>query len=163
MKDSLVTSRRDFLKLSALFTAAGAAPLLTSLSQAQAAEPQAPVRVGYLPITDATPLLIAHQQEFWQKQGLNVEKPRLFRSWAQLVEAFLSGQVNLVHMLSPMAVYARYGSQSPAKIVAWNHIDGSSIAVAANKDVETIKDIAGTTLAIPFWVFCIYILMYLLC
>lgn len=151
MKDSLVTSRRDFLKLSALFTAAGAAPLLTSLSQAQAAEPQAPVRVGYLPITDATPLLIAHQQEFWQKQGLNVEKPRLFRSWAQLVEAFLSGQVNLVHMLSPMAVYARYGSQSPAKIVAWNHIDGSSIAVAANKDVETLKDLAGTTIAIPFW------------
>lgn len=151
MKDSLVTSRRDFLKLSALFTAAGAAPLLTSLSQAQAAEPQAPVRVGYLPITDATPLLVAHQQEFWQKQGLNVEKPRLFRSWAQLVEAFLSGQVNLVHMLSPMAVYARYGSQSPAKIVAWNHIDGSSIAVAANKDVETLKDLAGTTIAIPFW------------
>jgi len=151
MKDSVVTSRRDFLKLSALFTAAGAAPLLTSLSQAQAAEPQAPVRVGYLPITDATPLLVAHQQEFWQKQGLNVEKPRLFRSWAQLVEAFLSGQVNLVHMLSPMAVYARYGSQSPAKIVAWNHIDGSSIAVAANKDVETLKDLAGTTIAIPFW------------
>jgi len=151
MKDSVVTSRRDFLKLSALFTAAGAAPLLTSLSQAQAAEPQAPVRVGYLPITDATPLLVAHQQELWQKQGLKVEKPRLFRSWAQLVEAFLSGQVNLVHMLSPMAVYARYGSQSPAKIVAWNHIDGSSIAVAANKEVETLKDLAGTTIAIPFW------------
>lgn len=151
MTDSVVASRRDFLKLSALFTAAGAAPLLTSLSQAQAAEPQAPVRVGYLPITDATPLLVAHQQEFWQKQGLKVEKPRLFRSWAQLVEAFLSGQVNLVHMLSPMAVYARYGSQSPAKIVAWNHIDGSSIAVAANKDVETLKDLAGTTIAIPFW------------
>lgn len=151
MTTPLATSRRDFLKLSALFTAAGAAPLLTSLSSAQAAEPDSPVRVGYLPITDATPLLVAHQQEFWQKQGLKVEKPRLFRSWAQLVEAFLSGQVNLVHMLSPMAVYARYGSQSPAKIVAWNHIDGSSIAVAANKNVESLKDLAGTTIAIPFW------------
>lgn len=151
MTDSVETSRRDFLKLSALFTAAGAAPLLSTLSKAHAADPQAPVRVGYLPITDATPLLIAHQQEFWQQQGLTVEKPRLFRSWAQLVEAFLSGQVNLVHMLSPMAVYARYGSQSPAKIVAWNHIDGSSIAVAANKNVESLKDLAGTTIAIPFW------------
>lgn len=151
MTDSVGNSRRDFLKLSALFTAAGAAPLLSTLSKAHAADPQAPVRVGYLPITDATPLLIAHQQEFWQQQGLTVEKPRLFRSWAQLVEAFLSGQVNLVHMLSPMAVYARYGSQSPAKIVAWNHIDGSSIAVAANKNVESLKDLAGTTIAIPFW------------
>lgn len=151
MTDSVVHSRRDFLKLAALFTASGAAPLLSSLSKVHAADPGAPVRVGYLPITDATPLLVAHQQGFWKKLGLEVEPPRLFRSWAQLVEAFLSGQVNLVHMLSPMAVYARYGSRSPAKIVAWNHIDGSSIAVAANKKVTSLKDLAGETIAIPFW------------
>jgi len=151
MTDTVDTTRRQLLQLSALFTAFTAAPLLGQLNKAHAAEPQAPVRVGYLPITDATPLLVAHQQGLWEKQGLKVETPRLFRSWAQLVEAFLSGQVNLVHMLSPMAVYARYGSQSPAKIVAWNHIDGSSIAVAANKEVATLKDLGGTTIAIPFW------------
>jgi hypothetical protein len=30
----------------------------------------------------------------------------LLRSWAQLVEAFISGQVNVVHVLSPIAVFA---------------------------------------------------------
>ncbi|HLR16974.1 MAG TPA: ABC transporter substrate-binding protein [Alcanivoracaceae bacterium] len=151
MTDSVDTSRRHFLQLSALFTAAGAAPLLGALNTAQAKEPEAPVRVGYLPITDATPLLVAHQQKLWEKQGLEVEKPRLFRSWAQLVEAFLSGQVNVVHMLAPMSVYARYGSQSPAKVVAWNHVDGSSIAIAAKQNINEIKDLGGTTIAIPFW------------
>src|SRR5699024_12214316 len=71
--------------------------------------------------------------------------------WAQLVEAFLSGQVNVVHMLAPMSVYARYGSQSPAKVVAWNHVDGSSIAIAAKQNINEIKDLGGTTIAIPFW------------
>src|SRR5699024_1060446 len=124
MTDSVDTSRRHLLQLSALFTAAGAKPLLGALITSHAKEPEAPVRVGYLPMTDATPWLVAHQQKLWEKQGLEVEKPRLFRSWAQLVEAFLSGQVNVVHMLAPMCVYARYGSQSPAKVVAWNHVDG---------------------------------------
>lgn len=151
MTESYSNSRRRFLKLSALFTVAGAAPLLSAYGRAVAAEPSAPVRVGYLPITDATPLLIAHHNKLWQKQGLAVDKPYLFRSWAQLVEAFLSGQVNVVHMLSPMTVYARYGSKSPSKVVAWNHVDGSSLGVAVRSEIKDFKDLGGTTIAIPFW------------
>ena len=111
-------ARRQFLKLSAMFTVAGALPLLQSYNAAFAAEPNQPLKIGYLPITDATALLIAHHNKLFQKQGLEVEKPRLFRSWAQIVEAFLSGQVNAVHMLSPVTVWARYGSKAPAKVVA---------------------------------------------
>jgi NitT/TauT family transport system substrate-binding protein len=148
--DSLA-SRRRFLKLSAMFTAAGALPLLQGFERAVAAEPDAPVRIGYLPITDATPLLVAHQRGLFQKQGLSVEKPRMFRSWAQIVEAFLSGQVNVVHMLSPMTIWARYGSKAPAKVVAWNHVCGSALAMTVKKDVHQLDDLAGTTVAIPFW------------
>src|SRR5690606_24237851 len=92
--DSTVEARRQFLKLSGLFTAMGALPLLQMHKVARAAEPNAPLRIGYLPITDATPLLVAHHNQLFQAQGLEVEKPRLFRSWAQIVEAFLAGQVN---------------------------------------------------------------------
>lgn len=60
------------------------------------------MRIGYLPITDATPLLVAHHNKLYEAEGLTVEAPRLFRSWAQLVEAFVSGQVNVVHLLSPI-------------------------------------------------------------
>lgn len=149
--DAEGTSRRQFLKLSALFTAATALPLVQAGERVFAAEPDAPVRVGYLPITDATPLLIAHHNKFWQNAGLKVDRPRMFRGWAQIVEAFLSGQVNVVHMLSPMTVYARYGSKSPSKVVAWNHVDGSALAVALHKSIKELRDLGGTTFAIPFW------------
>src|SRR5690606_18263663 len=106
IQEPLFEQRRQFLRLSAMFTAAGAFPLLHTHQQALAAQPDGPVRIGYLPITDATPLLVAHHNKLFEKQGLQVEKPRLFRSWAQIVEAFLSGQVNVVHLLSPMTIWA---------------------------------------------------------
>lgn len=143
------TDRRQFLKLSALFTASGALPLLQAQRRAVAAEPDAPLRVGYLPITDATALLVAHHNQLFQKQGIEVEKPRLFRSWAQIVEAFLSGQVNAVHLLSPMTVWARYGSGSRAKVVAWNHMAGSGLTVQPH--IGHVRELGGTTVAIPFW------------
>lgn len=141
--------RRQFLKLSALFSTLGALPLLQMAHTARAAEPDAPLRIGYLPITDATPLLVAHHNGLFEKEGLQVEKPRLFRSWAQIVEAFLSGQVNAVHLLSPMTVWARYGSQSKAKVVAWNHMSGSGLTV--QHAINSIDDLGGETVAIPFW------------
>lgn len=142
-------ARRQFIKLSTLFTTLGALPLLQMHNAARAAEPNAPLRIGYLPITDATPLLVAHHNHIFQDQGLDVEKPRLFRSWAQLVEAFLAGQVNAVHLLAPMTVWARYGSKSRAKVVAWNHMSGSGLTVQHH--INSIKDLGGTTVAIPFW------------
>lgn len=145
-------SRRDFLKLSSLFTAAGAMPLLAQAEQVQKQQaPNSTLRIGYLPLTDAAPLLIAHSLGLYQKQGLEVEMPRLFRSWAQLVEAFLSGSVDVVHMLSPMTVWARYGSKAPAKVVAWNHTNGSTVTVAVTKNAKSLADLGGESFAVPFW------------
>src|SRR2546427_383079 len=55
-------TRRDMLRLGALATASVAAPLLAAgdaRAQAFKGDDQ-PVKIGYLPITDATPLLVAH-------------------------------------------------------------------------------------------------------
>jgi NitT/TauT family transport system substrate-binding protein len=136
------------IKLSALFTAAGALPLLRAY-ESRAAEADAPVRIGYLPITDATPLLVAHGKGFFEAEGINADKPVLLRSWAQVLEAFISGQVNVVHLLSPMTVWARFGSKAPAKVVAWNHTGGSGLSVAPQ--IDSVKDLGGKSVAIPFW------------
>lgn len=147
--DDPTHSRRDILKLGALLTAAGALPLLTSLQARAASEPDAPVRIGYLPITDATPLLVAHANGLFDAEGIKAERPVLLRSWAQVIEAFISGQVNVIHLLSPMTVWARYGSKVPARVVAWNHVGGSGLTVAP--DISDVKQLGGKTLAIPFW------------
>ena len=148
--DDINHSRRDFLKLMGLFAGTAALPMKASLAQKSAENVQNKrVKIGYIPITDATPLLVAYQKKLFEKQGLQVDPPILFRSWAQLVEAFLSGSVNVIHLLSPMAVWTRFGSRFPAKIVAWNHVGGSALTVA--RHIQQLKDLGGKQVAIPFW------------
>ncbi len=147
--DDINHSRRDFLKLMGLFAGTAALPMQASMASAAENAQTKRVKIGYIPITDATPLLVAYQKKMFEKQGLQVDPPILFRSWAQLIEAFLSGSVNVIHLLSPMAVWTRFGSQFPAKIVAWNHIGGSALTVA--KHIQGLKDLGGKQVAIPFW------------
>ena len=144
-------TRRDFIRFSALASAAVAAPLL-SIGDARAQTfrgDDQPVKIGYLPITDATPLLVAHARGLYEAEGLKTETPRLFRSWAQIVEAFVAGQVNVIHLLSPATLWVRYGTRFPAKVVAWNHMNGSGLTVANH--INSLQDLGGKTVAVPFW------------
>lgn len=148
--DDFNSSRRDFLKLMGLFAGTLALPIQQSFAQKpQETMQNKTVRIGYIPITDATPLLVAYQKKLFEQQGLKVDPPILFRSWAQLIEAFLSGNVNVIHLLSPMAIWTRFSSRFPAKIVAWNHIGGSALTVSPK--INQLKDLAGKKVAIPFW------------
>ena len=144
-------TRRDFLRMSALSGAVAASPLLfagDAMAQNFKGDDQ-PVKIGYLPITDAAPLLVAHGRKLFEAQGLKVETPRLFRSWAQIIEAFVAGQVNVIHLLSPATLFVRYGAKFPAKVVAWNHINGSALTV--QNEINSVADLGGKTVAIPFW------------
>ncbi|MFI7480981.1 ABC transporter substrate-binding protein [Kocuria sp. M1R5S2] len=111
--------------------------------------PSRPVRIGYLPITDATPLLVAHAHGYYDDAAVPVADPVLFRSWASLSEAFVAGKVDAIHMLMPMGLYMRYGLGADVRITAWNHINGSSLTV--RPDVERLEDLAGESVAIPAW------------
>jgi NitT/TauT family transport system substrate-binding protein len=144
-------SRRDFLKLSALFTSSFGAAIAAdnwNLPVNANAKDQ-PVKIGYLPITDAAPLLVAHSRKLYQAEGLTAEQPRLFRSWAQIVEAFLARQVTVIHVLFHTSIWIRYGRNFPAKIVAWNHTNGSALTVLP--DIENPRELGGKTIAVPFW------------
>ncbi len=144
-------TRRDWLRLNALTAAGVAAPLLAAgdaRAQAFKGDDQ-PVKIGYLPITDATAVLTAHARKLFEAEGLKTEPPRLFRSWAQIVEAFVGGQVNVIHLLSPSTLWVRYGTRFPAKVTAWNHVNGSALTVAPH--INTVADLGGSTFAVPFW------------
>ncbi len=110
---------------------------------------QEPIRVGFLPITDAAPLLLAHANGDYEREGVQVADPVLFRSWSSLTEAFISGTVDVIHLLMPMAVYLKYDLGADAQAVAWNHVNGSALTVAPSI-VETTQ-LAGKTVAIPGW------------
>lgn len=108
-----------------------------------------PLRIGYLPITDASPLLVADALRLYQEEGLDDPEVHLLRSWAQIVEAFQARKVNVVHLLMPTAIWLRYARQFPARVVAWNHLNGSALTVG--QEIQRLEDLAGRTVAIPFW------------
>ena len=107
------------------------------------------LRIGYLPITDAAPLLVAHGDGYFEQQKLIVGRPVLFRSWSSLMEAFLTRQVDLIHLLMPSAVQLRYVLGADVKVVSWNHTGGGAVTVAPH--ISDISELAGTQVAIPGW------------
>jgi len=107
------------------------------------------LKVGYLPITDASPLLLAHALDYYADEGLEVEKPTLFRGWSPLAEAFQAGAIDVAHFLMPMTFWMRFAGGVPARVVAWDHMGGSALTVG--NDIDSVEQLAGTTVAVPFW------------
>jgi NitT/TauT family transport system substrate-binding protein len=148
-------NRRQFLHFGGLLAASAGLSLLSRDLPLQAASrsplkgQDQPVKIGYLPILDASPLLIADARGAFNDQGLTAQDPTRFRSWAQLSEAFLSRQVNVVHMLFPTTIWMRYAKNFPAKVVAWNHTNGSALTV--QEAIDKPSDLGGQVVAIPFW------------
>lgn len=110
-----------------------------------------PLRIGYLPITDATPLLVAHALGYYQDEGLDVAQPELIRGWAPLVEAFARHRYNLVHLLNPIPVWLRYNNNFPVKVTGWAHVNGSALVVSKHLGAHGFEDLGGTQIAVPHW------------
>ncbi len=122
-----------------------AEPALAQLTPALDRE----IRIGYLPITDASALLVAHERGFLAAAGLPSARPILFRSWDALAQALAVGEVDAVHLLMPFALQLKLGLTTPIKVVAWGHTNGSTLTVANH--VERTEDLSGTKVAVPAW------------
>ncbi len=146
-------SRRDFmLDMMAAGGLFGAGMALPGAGFANMAVPDDEiVRIGYLPITDATALLVAHGMGFFEDEGLKAEKPTLIRGWSPLVEGFTAGKFNLVHFLKPIPVWMRYNNGFPVKIMSWAHINGSALVVGKHVDADDFRGLAGKQVAVPYW------------
>lgn len=140
--------RRDVLKIAAATALGGAMPGPVFAKEKQW-DPV--VRVGYIPITDAAALVVAHEMGFFKEQGLDSVRPTLIRGWSPLVEGFASHRFNLTHLLAPIPVWMRYGNKYPVKITAWDHTNGSAIVVGKDSGINSPEDFGGKQFAIPYW------------
>lgn len=109
------------------------------------------IRLGYLPITDAAPLLVAHGLGYFSQEGLVVDRPVMVRSWKVLVESFLAGKFDITHMLFPIPVWMRFHRQMPVKVLAWDHTNGSAVTVRKDSNIYGFNDFGGKRIAVPSW------------
>jgi NitT/TauT family transport system substrate-binding protein len=144
-------TRRQTLDMLAAGGLAAFGTMLGGFGKAAHAADDDVVRIGYLPITDATALLVAHGMGYFKDEGLTAERPTLIRGWSPLVEAFAAGKFNVVHLLKPIPVWMRYNNHFPVKIMAWAHTNGSGVIVGQDTGIKSFSDLGGKQIAVPFW------------
>ena len=110
-----------------------------------------PLRIGYLPITDAAPLLIAHHLGYFKDEGLAVPRPVMVRSWNVLTESFFAGKFDMTHMLFPIPLWMRFRQHFPVKVLAWDHTNGSAVTVDGRSGIRGFSDLGGRRIAVPSW------------
>jgi ABC-type nitrate/sulfonate/bicarbonate transport system substrate-binding protein len=71
------------------------------------------VKLGFVPLLDAAPLIVAQAQGFFAREGVTVELSREL-SWATVRDKVAVGALDGAHMLAPMALAATLGSEGPA-------------------------------------------------
>ncbi|WP_106848772.1 ABC transporter substrate-binding protein [Blastococcus sp. Marseille-P5729] len=150
-------SRRTALRLGGRIAATGVVGGLaakgiwdaTAPATASGDEQASAVRIGYLPITDASALLVAHEKGFLAEQGISSADPVMFRSWEALAQALAIGEIDVAHVLMPLAVQLRLDKRIPLKVIGWGHVNGSALTVA--NQIGGIAELAGSTVAIPYW------------
>jgi nitrate/nitrite transport system substrate-binding protein len=153
------TVRREVLSLvgrsAALAAVASVFPLgAAKQAFAQAAKPEkTKLKVGFIPITCATPIIMAHPMGFYAKHGLDVEVVKT-AGWAVIRDKTLNKEYDAAHMLSPMPLAITLGAGAnpvPYTMPAVENINGQAITLAMkHKERRDPKQWKGFKFAVPF-------------
>jgi nitrate/nitrite transport system substrate-binding protein len=152
-------ARRAFLKGVGASTALAALsqffPLKTATEVFAAGGPpeKKDLKVGFIPITCATPIIMAQPMGFYAKHGLNVEVIKT-AGWAVIRDKTINKEYDAAHMLSPMPLAITLGAGSnpiPYTMPAVENINGQAITLAIkHKDKRDPKSWKGMKFAVPF-------------
>ncbi|MFG1378697.1 CmpA/NrtA family ABC transporter substrate-binding protein [Xanthobacter autotrophicus] len=164
--------RRAFLKAVGASTAAAALATFFPLDAATEAfaatgKPEkTDLKVGFIPITCATPIIMAHPMGFYTKHGLNVEVVKT-AGWAVIRDKTINKEYDAAHMLAPMPLAISQGLGSnpiPFVTAAIENINGQSFTLGIkHKDKMDVKSWKGLKFAIPYdFSMHNYLLRYLL-
>jgi len=152
--------RRKFLEVVGAGTALAALSAVFPLGAAKEAFAQGSgklektkLNVGFIPITCATPIIMAHPMGFYSKHGLDVEVVKT-AGWAVIRDKTLNKEYDAAHMLSPMPLAITLGAGAnavPYTMPAVENINGQAITLAMkHKDRRDPKSWKGFKFAVPF-------------
>lgn len=151
--------RRRFLKAVGRRTAMAAissvlpVASLQAMAQDKGGLEKKDLKIGFIPITCATPLIMAHPLGFYAKQGLNVEVVKT-AGWALIRDKMINKEYDATHFLSPMPLAISQGLGSvatPMHVATIQNTNGQAITLAVkHKDKRDPKDWKGFKFAVPF-------------
>jgi nitrate/nitrite transport system substrate-binding protein len=111
------------------------------------------LKVGFIPITCATPIIMSQPMGFFGRAGLNVDVVKT-AGWAVIRDKTLNKEYDAAHMLSPMPLAITLGVGSrpiPYTMPAVENINGQAITLAIrHKDKRDPRSWKGFKFAVPF-------------
>ena len=88
--------------------------------------------LGFIPLTDCAPLVIAKERDFFEKYGLDVELSKE-TSWANVRDKVSIGILDGAHMLAPMPIASTLGIgpvEKPTITALSLDLNGNAITVS---------------------------------
>ncbi|MBC7468030.1 MAG: ABC transporter substrate-binding protein, partial [Ramlibacter sp.] len=151
--------RRSFLRAVGANTARAAIASLLPLSSLQAmAQEKRPLekkdlKIGFIAITCATPLIMADPLGFYKKEGLNVQLNKT-AGWALIRDKMINKEHDASHFLSPMPLAMSMGlgsNQVAMNDATIQNTNGQAITLhARHKNNRDPKNWKGMKCAVPF-------------
>ena len=153
------TTRRRFLHAVGSSTAMAAISSLLPLGSIEAmaqdkrALEKKDLKIGFIPITCASPLIMADPLGFYKKQGLNVTLNKT-AGWALIRDKMLNKEHDASHFLSPMPIAISLGLGSvaqPMSVATIQNVNGQALTLHNKyKDRRDPKTWKGFKFAVPF-------------
>jgi nitrate/nitrite transport system substrate-binding protein len=151
--------RRAFMKgvgrRTAMAAIASVLPVASLQAMAQEKKPleKKDLKIGFIPITCASPLIMADPLGFYRQQGLSVQLMKT-AGWALIRDKIMNKEYDATHFLSPMplAISMGLGSNAmPMNVATIQNINGQAIVLAnKHKNNRDPKNWKGFKFAIPF-------------
>ena len=112
------------------------------------------LKVGFIPITCATPIIMAKPMGFYERYGMNVEVVKM-PSWGAVRDSAIAGELDAYHMLAQMPIAMTLGLGSApfsVKLASIENINGQAITVAKRHagKVKEPNDFKGFVIGVPF-------------
>jgi nitrate/nitrite transport system substrate-binding protein len=111
------------------------------------------LNIGFVPITCATPIIMAHPMGFYERRGLDVQVIKT-AGWAVARDKSLNKEYDASHMLTPMPLAITMGAGSTAQpflMPAVENINGQAIVLHVDhKDKRDPRDWKGFRFGVPF-------------
>lgn len=154
------SERRSFLRAVGTNTARAAIASVLPLGALQAMAQEKggslekkDLKIGFIAITCAAPLIMADPLGFYRKQGLNVSLNKT-AGWALIRDKMINKEHDATHFLSPMPLAMSMGlgsNQVPMRVATIQNTNGQAITLhVKHKDKRDPKQWKGFKFAIPF-------------
>jgi nitrate/nitrite transport system substrate-binding protein len=93
------------------------------------------IRLGYIPLTDCAPIVMAKELGLFAKYGVNVEVSKE-ASWANVRDKILTGELDGAHCLfsMPLSVYTGVGGKEGSEMKIAMILNNNGQAISLSKD-----------------------------